>query len=39
MVGPYGDCVKYTYDDSVVLIPECDGVRILTDNVVDFLYR
>ncbi|QDZ21614.1 vacuolar protein sorting-associated protein [Chloropicon primus] len=39
MVGPYGDCVKYTYDDGVILIPECDGVRILSDNVVDFLYR
>ena len=39
MVGPYGDWVKYTYDDSVVLISECDGVRILSDTVVDFLYR
>ena len=39
MVGPYGDSVQYTYDDSVILIPECDGVRIVSDNVVDFLYR
>ena len=39
MVGPYGDSVAYNYDDSVILIPECDGVRILSDSSMEFLYR
>ncbi|KAF9592851.1 hypothetical protein IFM89_017816 [Coptis chinensis] len=31
MVGPYGDPVNYFYDEPVILIPECDGVRILSN--------
>lgn len=39
MVGPYGDSVKYFYDEPVVLIPECDGVRILSNSNMEFLQR
>lgn len=39
MVGPSGDPVSYTYDDSIVLIPECDGVRILSSTSMEFLQR
>ncbi|EFJ24200.1 hypothetical protein SELMODRAFT_101752 [Selaginella moellendorffii] len=39
MVGPYGDWTKYTYDEPVVLIPECDGVRILSNTFMEFLQR
>ena len=30
MVGPYGDWVKYAYDEPVVLVAEADAVRIYT---------
>jgi len=39
MVGPYGDWVKYTYDEPATLVPECDGVRILTRSRAEFLQR
>jgi hypothetical protein len=39
MVGPYGDFVKYPYDEPVVLIPECDGVRVLSNMYMEFLQR
>lgn len=38
MVGPYGDPVRYTYDDPILLIPECDGVRILSNTSMEFLH-
>ena len=34
MVGPFGDWVRYSYDDRPVLLQECDGVRILTVRLV-----
>ena len=39
MVGPFADWVKYTYDVPIMLIPECDGVRIITNNTCEFLQR
>jgi hypothetical protein len=39
MVGPYGDFVKYSYDSAVALIPECDGVRVLSNEQCEFLSR
>uniref|UniRef100_A0A0D6R9L4 Protein VACUOLELESS1 n=1 Tax=Araucaria cunninghamii TaxID=56994 RepID=A0A0D6R9L4_ARACU len=39
MVGPYGDSVRFTYDEPLVLIPECDGVRILSNSSMEFLQR
>lgn len=30
MVGPYGDWLKFSAEPGTVLVPECDGVRILT---------
>ncbi|GMP53908.1 hypothetical protein CsSME_00019228 [Camellia sinensis var. sinensis] len=39
MVGPYGDPVRYVYDESIMLIPECDGVRILSNTSMEFLQR
>ncbi|KAL2623066.1 hypothetical protein R1flu_003271 [Riccia fluitans] len=37
MVGPYGDSVRYPYDEALFLIPECDGVRILSNTYMEFL--
>nr|GLL22788.1 protein VACUOLELESS1 [Ipomoea trifida] len=39
MVGPYGDPVRYIYDEQILLIPECDGVRILSNTSMEFLHR
>lgn len=39
MMGPDGDPVRYFYDEPVVLIPECDGVRILSNTSMEFLQR
>ncbi|KAF3658950.1 Protein VACUOLELESS1 [Capsicum annuum] len=39
MVGPYGDPIRYFYDEPVLLIPECDGVRILSNMNMEFLHR
>ncbi|XP_037491912.1 protein VACUOLELESS1 isoform X1 [Jatropha curcas] len=38
MVVP-DDHVSYTYDEPVILIPECDGVRILSNTSMEFLQR
>ncbi|KAK9153282.1 hypothetical protein Sjap_000762 [Stephania japonica] len=38
MVGPYGEPVRYLYDESIRLIPECDGVRILSNTTMEFLH-
>ncbi|CAI9273049.1 unnamed protein product [Lactuca saligna] len=37
MVGPYGDLVRYLYDEPIILIPECDGARILSNLNMEFL--
>lgn len=39
MMGPDGDPVRYFYDEPVFLIPECDGVRILSNTSMEFLQR
>lgn len=39
MVGPNGDPVRYMYDEPIILIPECDGVRILSNSTMEFLQR
>ncbi|KAF5731337.1 Vacuoleless1 (VCL1) isoform 2 [Tripterygium wilfordii] len=39
MVGPFGDPVKYIYDEPMVFIPESDGVRILSNTSMEFLQR
>lgn len=39
MVGPSGDPVRYLYDDPIILIPECDGARILSNTSMEFLHR
>jgi hypothetical protein len=43
MVGPYSetlnDTVRYPYDEPVVLIPESDGVRILSNTYMEFLQK
>uniref|UniRef100_A0A0D3ES82 Protein VACUOLELESS1 n=1 Tax=Oryza barthii TaxID=65489 RepID=A0A0D3ES82_9ORYZ len=39
MVGPNGDPVLYNYDEPIKLIPECDGVRILSNSNMEFLHR
>ncbi|KAI0515930.1 hypothetical protein KFK09_008601 [Dendrobium nobile] len=39
MVGPAGDPVRYLYDEPIILIPEFDGVRILTNTSMEFLQR
>ncbi|XP_050227188.1 protein VACUOLELESS1 isoform X2 [Mercurialis annua] len=39
MVGPSDDCVSYIYDEPLNLIPECDGVRILSNTSMEFLQR
>lgn len=39
MVGPINDAVSYFYDEPAILIPECDGVRILTNSSMEFLQR
>jgi len=39
MVGPNGDPVRYVYDEPIKLIPECDGVRILSNSTMEFLQR
>lgn len=39
MMGPDGDPVHYLFDEPIILIPECDGVRILSNTSMEFLQR
>ncbi|KAI9177733.1 hypothetical protein LWI28_018573 [Acer negundo] len=39
MVAPQAEPVRYFYDEPVFLIPECDGVRILSNTSMEFLQR
>ncbi|CAJ1964254.1 unnamed protein product [Sphenostylis stenocarpa] len=39
MMGPDGEPVHYLYDEPIILIPECDGVRILSNTSMEFLQR
>lgn len=39
VVGPSEYSISYIYDDPLILIPECDGVRILSNTTMEFLQR
>ncbi|CAG8453383.1 779_t:CDS:10 [Ambispora leptoticha] len=39
MVGPFGDWIKHTYDDAIYLIPEVDGVRVISSDKCEFLQK
>ncbi|KAI9106064.1 Vps16, N-terminal region-domain-containing protein [Phlyctochytrium arcticum] len=39
MVGPFGDWIKYTYEGIVRLVPEIDGLRIISNEKCEFLQR
>ncbi|KIW21568.1 hypothetical protein PV08_02148 [Exophiala spinifera] len=39
MVGPDGGAVKYYYDDQVHVVPDIDGVRLITNDSCDFLHK
>lgn len=39
MVGPKGVAVKYFYDGHVHILPDLDGVRLLTNEVCEFLHK
>ena len=39
MVGPNGAAAKYYYDDVVHIIPDIDGVRIITPDSCEFLHK
>ena len=33
LVGHFGDFVKYSYDCPLILVTECDGVRVVSEKV------
>jgi len=39
MIGPFGDFIKYSYDETIYLIPEVDGVRIISSDKCEFLQK
>ena len=39
MVGPDGVAAKYYYDDQVHVVPDLDGVRIITNDLCEFLHK
>ncbi|KIX08743.1 uncharacterized protein Z518_03400 [Rhinocladiella mackenziei CBS 650.93] len=39
MVGPNGTAAKYYYDDQVHVVPDIDGVRLLTNEACEFLHK
>jgi hypothetical protein len=39
MVGPDGAAIKHYYDDQVHVIPDIDGVRLLTNDVCEFWHK
>jgi len=39
MVGPRADIIKYTYDEPLHLVPEVDGIRIISNEKCEFLQR
>jgi len=39
MVGPFGDWIRYEFDSPLYLIPEIDGVRIITNEKCEFLQK
>jgi hypothetical protein len=39
LVGPNGDSAKFYYDSSVCLLQDVDGIRLITNDVCEFLQR
>ncbi|KAJ9645035.1 Vacuolar protein sorting-associated protein 16 [Knufia peltigerae] len=39
MVGPDGAAVKYYYDDQVHVVPDIDGIRLITNESCDFVHK
>ncbi|KAK4944573.1 Vacuolar protein sorting-associated protein 16 [Elasticomyces elasticus] len=39
MLGPEGAAVKYYYDDQVHVVPDIDGVRLITNDACEFLRK
>eukprot|EP01102_Stenamoeba_stenopodia_P011451 TRINITY_DN351_c0_g1_i4.p1 TRINITY_DN351_c0_g1~~TRINITY_DN351_c0_g1_i4.p1 ORF type:complete len:422 (+),score=90.51 TRINITY_DN351_c0_g1_i4:115-1380(+) len=39
MVGPYGGWIKYSYEEPLFLVPESDGVRVITNSKCEFISR
>lgn len=39
MVGPNGAAAKYYYDDIVHVVPDVDGIRLITSEVCEFLHK
>ncbi|EAW17428.1 tethering complex subunit VPS16 [Aspergillus fischeri NRRL 181] len=39
LIGPNGAAAKYYYDGTVHVIPECDGVRLITNDNCEFLHK
>jgi hypothetical protein len=37
MVGPTGEWIKYPYEESLVLAPECDGCRVISTSRCEFI--
>lgn len=39
MVGPGGDTATFFLDENIVLVPELDGARAISDNLHEFIER
>ncbi|KAK2748113.1 hypothetical protein FQN57_001236 [Myotisia sp. PD_48] len=39
MIGPNGAATKYFYENRVHILPDIDGVRLLTNDVCEFLHK
>ncbi|EAW13214.1 tethering complex subunit VPS16 [Aspergillus clavatus NRRL 1] len=39
LIGPNGAAVKYYYDGTVHVVPEFDGVRLVTNDTCEFLHK
>eukprot|EP00743_Colponemidia_sp_Colp-15_P004235 GILK01004569.1.p1 GENE.GILK01004569.1~~GILK01004569.1.p1 ORF type:complete len:820 (-),score=138.43 GILK01004569.1:154-2613(-) len=39
IVGPFDKWITYSYDTPLCLVPECDGLRVITDTKCEFLER
>ncbi|KAG0042078.1 hypothetical protein BGZ83_000922, partial [Gryganskiella cystojenkinii] len=39
VLGPFGGYLEYSYDDSIHLVPEIDGIRIISRDKCEFLQK
>eukprot|EP01121_Diplochlamys_sp_Union-15-3_P004874 TRINITY_DN1507_c0_g1_i1.p1 TRINITY_DN1507_c0_g1~~TRINITY_DN1507_c0_g1_i1.p1 ORF type:complete len:348 (-),score=55.89 TRINITY_DN1507_c0_g1_i1:23-1066(-) len=39
IIGPNNNWIKYQYDEPLYLVPECDGIRIFSKRLCEFLHR